>query len=173
MVPSRIDAPWAEYLLRDLVAGVREVDGPDDNRRIVLYHRWGSHWEPPRGDEDAWCASAVNAALEIGAHRAGSGRPNARSLLEVGEALDHPVPGCIAVYWRGDPNGWQGHTGIFLGRSTAAGVQYDHLLGGNQNNAVTVTLIETSRSLGYRWPFDESPAEVRELLDSGRPPTED
>src|SRR5690606_1828194 len=62
----------------------------------------------------AWCAAFVNASLAK-AGRQGTGALNARSFLDWGQAVDKPQPGDVAIFSRGDPNGWQGHVGFFQG----------------------------------------------------------
>lgn len=61
-----------------------------------------------------------------------------------------PQYGAILVFWRGTPNGWQGHIGFYVGEDAT----HYHVLGGNQSNAVTITRIakDRLRAGGCRWP---------------------
>lgn len=95
----------------------------------------------------AWCAAFVNSALEQSGVQ-GTGKLNARSYLDWGQPVDQPMPGDVAVFSRGDPNGWQGHVGFFQGIDPATGKI--NVLGGNQSNMVSVAGYDPSTLLGYR-----------------------
>jgi uncharacterized protein (TIGR02594 family) len=60
----------------------------------------------------AWCAAFVNASLAKSG-RQGTGQMNARSFMDWGQPVDQPQPGDVAVFSRGDPNGWRGHVGFY------------------------------------------------------------
>jgi len=94
----------------------------------------------------AWCAAYVNASLGH-AGIEGTGKMTARSFLDWGTAVDTPQVGDIAVFSRGDPNGWQGHVGFFAGYNPDGTVK---VLGGNQNDGVGYGSYSTDRLLGYR-----------------------
>lgn len=79
---------------------------------------------------------------------AGTGKLNARSYLQWGEKLDKPVPGCVVVFSRGNPKGWQGHVAFYVGEDA----ENIEVLGGNQKNAVNVSPYRKKKFLGYRWP---------------------
>jgi len=51
----------------------------------------------------------------------------ARSWLNWVEALDAPVPGCVAVLYRDDPCSWEGQVGFYLRHDAS----FFYLLGGN------------------------------------------
>lgn len=150
---------WLEHAWRE--AGVREKPGTASNDRILQLFRDVGH-QTVASDEVAWCAAFVGACLE----RAGIKSTRsllARSYLDWGEPLDKPHIGAIAVLSRGSDPG-QGHVGFVIG-ATAAKL---FLLGGNQQDAVTVQSFEASRLLGLRWP-GESPQPNRsaeELFDT-------
>lgn len=95
---------------------------------------------------DAWCSAFANwAMLQCGLQ--GSGKASARSWCDWGVELAEPRVGCIAVYSRGSANGGQGHVGFW----TASDQLYDHVLGGNEGNAVAIKPYARARLLGYRW----------------------
>jgi len=52
----------------------------------------------------------------------------------------------VAIFYRGDPGGWQGHVGLFV-RIEGDSVL---VLGGNQSNQVKISPYPYSRLLGYR-----------------------
>lgn len=128
------------------------------NPKILQYFADVGHgWV--KDDETAWCAAFVGAMLK----RAGmpqTGKLNARSYLDWGDevALDDAQEGDIVVFWRGTPDGWQGHVGFFVRR---AGVSIE-VLGGNQANQVNVKRYPVDRLLGVRRaPGTQAPTMVR------------
>lgn len=126
--------------------GIREFPGPDHNPRIIKYaHDVGLRWV--NDDETPWCSIFMNwVAWKSGFER--SGKANARSWLEVGFEVLEPEPGDIVLLWREDPNGILGHVGLFLGYSQSGDRIY--ILGGNQQNAVSISAFETIRLLQFR-----------------------
>tara|TARA_B100001287_G_scaffold275819_1_gene284584 strand:- start:1685 stop:2185 length:501 start_codon:yes stop_codon:yes gene_type:complete len=102
-----------------------------------------------------WCAAFVNAVL------ADSGMTNledmkhpqpltARSFLDWGEAVDLPLPGDIVIFPRGT-EGWQGHVGFYVGwEQDEEGKVFWKILGGNQNDSVSIDLYPASKALGVR-----------------------
>lgn len=94
----------------------------------------------------AWCAAFVDATLAQ-AGKQGTGKLNARSYLEWGQEVSEPQVGDIAVFSRGDPNGWQGHVGLFKGYNEDGTI---NVLGGNQSNSVSVKPYSADRLLGFR-----------------------
>ncbi len=134
---------WIDLALAEI--GQRELGGAADNPRIVSFYRDVGHPEAAH-DEVAWCAAFVGAALE----RSGIACTRsllARSYLSWGEAVTMPKFGAVAVFSRGsDPTA--GHVAFYLDADTAS----IFVLGGNQGDAVSITAIERSRLLGFRWP---------------------
>lgn len=94
----------------------------------------------------AWCAAFVNATLQQSG-QSGTGKLNARSFLDWGTPVDQPQPGDVAVFSRGDPNGWQGHVGFYAGDNPDGSVR---VLGGNQNDAVNYSSYGRDKLLGFR-----------------------
>ena len=101
-----------------------------------------------------WCAAFLNAVLEE------SGTPSiasmghehpllARSYLEWGVEVEFPVPGDVVIFPRGT-EGWQGHVGIFIEQREINGEQYYMILGGNQDNTVSIAPYRANRKLGIR-----------------------
>ena len=97
--------------------------------------------------DTAWCAAFVNGALGATGVE-GTGKLNARSFMEWGKETTSPTQGDIAVFTRGNPNGWQGHVGFYVGPSDKKG--YVRVLGGNQGNKVSIRDYPESELLGYR-----------------------
>jgi uncharacterized protein (TIGR02594 family) len=101
-----------------------------------------------------WCAAFLNAVLEE------SGVPSvatlgydypltARSYLKWGVEVELPLPGDVVVFPRGN-QGWQGHVGIFIEKREINGIVYYMILGGNQNNTVSIAPYKASSALGVR-----------------------
>lgn len=93
-----------------------------------------------------WCAAFANAILGKQGLE-GTGKLTARSFLNWGEKTDSPTQGDVVVFWRGDPNGWQGHVGFFAGFDDNGNVK---VLGGNQSNQVSIQTYSRERLLGFR-----------------------
>jgi uncharacterized protein (TIGR02594 family) len=115
----------------------------------------------------AWCAAYVNASLQQ-AGLEGTGRLNARSFMEWGQPTEQPQRGDLAVFSRGDPNGWQGHVGFFDGYGDDGRVR---VLGGNQGDAVSEAWFPVERVSAFRMPEGVAkaiPAPVAALGDLSR-----
>ncbi len=143
MMMDRATCPWLDVGLKDV--GLREVPGKATAPRIAGWLMSLKAWW--LDDETPWCGVAVAAwmreanvtALPLHWYRA-------RGWLDWGIALDRPVRGCVVVCERGA----SGHVGLVTGYDAAGKLL---VLGGNQGNAVNVSAFETSRVLGYRWPY--------------------
>ncbi len=126
--------------------GLSEYKGRRHNPRIL---RW---WKKIRAsftdDETPWCAAFVGGVLEDNGIRS-SRSAAARSYERWGVPLNHPVPGCIAVFWRGSRNGWSGHVGFVAGKDQSGNLM---ILGGNQGDKVSIRPFSRNRLLSYRWP---------------------
>lgn len=120
------------------------LDEQDQRAALTEYLRNGGQNLDPA--TTAWCAAFVNASLS---HAGGQGtdKLNARSYLDWGQPVDQPREGDIAVFSRGDPNGWQGHVGFFKGYDDQGNIL---VLGGNQGDKVSVAPYSANRLLGFR-----------------------
>ncbi len=154
--PSALHAPWLAVAAAE--RGVHQWPDGSSNPRIVEYHR-GTNIEG-YDDKASWCSSFVHWCLQA-CGIAGTGNALARSWLDWGQPLDTPVPGCVAVLWREQPDSWRGHVGFFL-RQEGEQVL---LLGGNQQAAVREYHYALDQVLGYRWPGD--PAVDKPLAYAG------
>ncbi len=54
----------------------------------------------------------------------------------------------MLVFWRGTRDGWKRHVGFYAGEDASA----YHVLGGNQNDSVSLARIGKERLLDIRWP---------------------
>ena len=134
---------WLTLAWADL--GVTETPGPAHTARVLAYYADAGHPQIT-DDETAWCAAFLGACLERA--ELGSTRSlMARSYLSWGDPLEEFRPGAIAVLSRtADPA--LGHVAFIIGETPDRIV----LLGGNQNNSVSVEAFPRSRLLGLRWP---------------------
>ena len=99
-----------------------------------------------------WCAAFVNAVLEesgIESNLKHTHPWTARSFLEWGIDVDIPMAGDIVIFPRGN-EGWQGHVGFYLNTIEKHNIVYYRILGGNQNNAVSIDLYPAKKALGIR-----------------------
>jgi uncharacterized protein (TIGR02594 family) len=114
----------------------------------------------------AWCAAFVNASLGH-AGVEGTGKLNARSFLDWGQPVEQPRRGDVAVFSRGDPNGWQGHVGFFDGYNEDGTIR---VLGGNQGDAVSYANYSPNALLGFRRAPDGSPMPENALAEQAPAP---
>lgn len=127
------------------VAKMQGFNENDQNAAITEYLKNGGVNLDP--SVTAWCAGIVNAGLEQQGI-SGTGKLNARSFMEWGEDAGEGAEGDIAVFSRGDPNGWQGHVGFYTGRNDENGNPI--IMGGNQGDSISERAYDKSRLLGYR-----------------------
>jgi uncharacterized protein (TIGR02594 family) len=140
------EPPWLAEARRHL--GLRERAGSAHNRTILSWlAKLGASW---RDDETPWCGTFVAhcIALTVPAEPLPANPFGARNWLRFGAPLTRAAPGALLVFHRGTPGGWQGHVGFHAGEDADA----FHVLGGNQDNAVSIARIGRNRLLGMRWP---------------------
>lgn len=125
--------------------GVKEVPGSQHAPEILKYLELAGFDTLFNDDETPWCSTFMNAMCAVLCLER-SGKPNARSWLEVGERTHDPKPGDVVIFWRGSQNSWKGHVGVFMSKRN--GLVYT--LGGNQSNMVNVAPYSEDRVLGYR-----------------------
>ena len=132
-------------LLRGLeLYGLKEIPGEENNPVIMSFFlAMGKLWV--QDDETAWCSAFIN-YLAIVCGYEHSGKLNARSWLNVGYSINKPVPGCIVVFWREDPQSWKGHVGLFVREDN----ENIYVLGGNQDNQVNIKPYSSHQWLDYR-----------------------
>lgn len=123
---------------------VTEIVGKNHNARILQYSKAIGHPEV-KDDETAWCSIFAN-YICMQAGYLFTGRLNARSWLDIGKPTSQPEMGDIVVFWRNDPKSGEGHVGFFI-KQDEKGI---HVLGGNENNMVTIIPYSPSKLLGYR-----------------------
>ncbi|MBT3382919.1 MAG: TIGR02594 family protein [Prolixibacteraceae bacterium] len=126
--------------------GTEEIIGSEHNPEVLKYAK-DTEIRGITSDEIPWCSTFVNwVAWKAGLQF--SGKPNARSWLNIGTKVTSPEPGDIVVFWRESPQSWKGHVGIFLGVSPDRKRVY--CLGGNQGNRVSVSAYRLNTVLSYQ-----------------------
>ena len=132
--------------------GVKEVAGSGNNAKVVKYHAFATK-DNKKGMNDSvpWCSSFVCWVVENtfvkGKHIGSTNSMAARSWLKWGVSTKNdPLPGDIVVYWRGKKDGWQGHTGFYLGSKG----DYIYTLGGNQRDSVNISTYHKVKLLDIR-----------------------
>jgi len=108
----------------------------------------------------AWCAAFVDATLQQSGGK-GTGALNARSYMDWGQEVSEPQRGDVAVFSRGDPNGWQGHVGFFDSYNPDGSI---NVLGGNQGDSVSVSSYGSDRLLGFRRGDQQPPQQANGQL---------
>lgn len=129
------------YNLGKTFYGLREIPGPDHQPEIQSFLK--STWFDEHDDETPWCSAFVNWCMET-TRLPFTDSPRARSWLEWGVATETPVEGDLVILSRGTGN--QGHVGFYVtsGRGRIA------VLGGNQDDRVSINDYLTDRVLGFR-----------------------
>ena len=124
--------------------GIKEVVGGTHNPEVLKYFQEiGCEWV--KDDETAWCSAFVNWCQKK-ARRKYSGKLNARSWLIEGIEKKEPSVGDIVILWRESPTSWIGHVGFFCREANG----WIYVLGGNQNNSVSIQAYRKHRLLQYR-----------------------
>jgi uncharacterized protein (TIGR02594 family) len=134
--------------------GVKEVDGPANNQRVIQYHATTTL----KATEDSvpWCASFVNWCVTQAGIK-GTNSAAAKSWLGWGEPLVEPEEGCVCVI-RQKHNGSDPTTGSASGYHVAFWVKESDgrvfLLGGNQGDQVKISSFGLGgyEICGYRRP---------------------
>ena len=101
-----------------------------------------------------WCAAFINSVLEesgIISNKDHKYPLTARAFLDWGNKVtkENIQPGDIVVFPRGN-QGWQGHAGFYINTVEIEGIEYYKILGGNQNDRVSIENYKSSTVLGIR-----------------------
>ncbi len=129
-----------------------EIQGLEKNTPEIVnfFKEIGHSWV--KTDETAWCAAFVNYVLKTAGFPY-TGKLNARSFIEIGEAVSVPKPlGSsnefvdLVILWRESPASWKGHVGFFIKERE----NLIYTLGGNQSNQIKISAYDRGRLLQYR-----------------------
>jgi uncharacterized protein (TIGR02594 family) len=136
--------------------GVREVPGPGNDPVIMGWvdeivgavPRLSGLTKMYSGDDVPWCGLWAG----IVAYRAGfvddipTQLLSSRAWARFGGEADKPSLGDFLVFWRGSPESWTGHVGLYVGEDRT----HYHVLGGNQSDAVNIMRIDKKRLVAAR-----------------------
>jgi uncharacterized protein (TIGR02594 family) len=138
--------------------GLKEALGAKDNPEIIAMAKYCG-FNGYAHDSIAWCALAQNYVNKKAGFEA-SGKLNAKSFKSIGETVEFKIdgkydfsnvqPGDICVFWRNNPNGWEGHVAMFINYRQTEGRVY--VLGGNQGDAYNVSAYPVERLEAIRRP---------------------
>jgi hypothetical protein len=152
------------------IHGTVEQVGPGSNPTILAWARSVGLESVYRDDSIAWCGLAMAyVAGQAGWENAPRGNALlARNWQHWGNPVNVPMLGDVLVFWRTSINSTKGHVGVYVGEDDAA----FHVIGGNQEDKVTVKRLSRDRLLQARrcpWRINQ-PANVRRVLlaPSGR-----
>ena len=143
MEKTFLEIALAEY-------GTKEIEGSRHNMDIVNYAK-ESGFDWVNDDETPWCAIFINwVAMKANLKR--SNKADARSWLSAGIEVKVPEVGDIVIFWRGSPESWKGHVGIYINEEN----NLIRVLGGNQSDQVNISKYNKEKVLGYRRLISES-----------------
>ena len=144
--PSVNDSDMKDLLYEVLSHyGMIEVPGPDSNPDILEFFKdLGYDWVTD-DSATAWCSAMLSYyAKKLGYEY--NKDLNARGWLDTPVKVLHPSIGDVVVFWRYSPTDWRGHVGLFISwDSTKIWV-----LGGNQQNQISIAAYSRDRLLGFR-----------------------
>ncbi|SIP88889.1 TIGR02594 family protein [Rhizobium sp. RU35A] len=150
-IPIPAEPIWMREARR--LMGIAEVPGPQSNPVIIGWAKalggWVASWY--KNDDTAWCGLFVAnvIATTLPSEALPANPLGALNWSKFGRELKIPEPGAILTFVR--PGG--GHVGLYVGEDAT----HLHVLGGNQNNSVTITRIERGRLQAVRWPKTVEP----------------
>ena len=141
------------FQIAERFIGIRELPGAKDNPFVMSMLKLDNSW--PQNDETPWCSAFTNyVAWLLRLPRSKS--LMARSWLQVGQPIElgDAMPGFdVCIFKRGGGNqpgpdviNAPGHVAFFAG-ITGNRV---HVLGGNQDDSVSVSSYAVSKLLGVR-----------------------
>ncbi len=153
--------PTSPYAMASSFLGKNEMKGREELSGF-FNKSMGQNVDPSK---TPWCAAFVNSALGASGQK-GTGSLMAKSFLNYGTATDKPTQGDIVVLNRGnDPS--LGHVGFYSGTETRGGQDYIKILGGNQDNGVSVKSYPASQLAGYRHPPSAEEIQQKQLPSAG------
>lgn len=129
--------------------GTAEVAGAKSNPVLLDIMR-KHHLQADDDSTTAWCGIMMAEAFQRAGHSdmIPHGYLSARSWLNLQNpvTLDNAEIGDIVIFWRGTPEGWQGHVACFVNRIGSNVL----VAGGNQGDRVSIAQYGTDRILGIR-----------------------
>lgn len=143
--------------------GTAEQPGSGNNPSILQWAKSTGLDRQYRADSIAWCGLFMAyAVLQAGFEPPAVNPLGARNWLSFGTPVDEPMLGDVLVFWRERKTGFKGHVGIYVGESN----DRFYVLGGNQQDMVSIAPVAKARLLGARrckWRIAQ-PSNVRRVL---------
>jgi len=139
--------------------GLKEIPGAATAAPIKSWLQKLKAWWTD--DETPWCGVFVDNCLRTAGIEPPKDSFRAKAYLVMPIRLNIPAYGCIGVIERKGG----GHVGIIVGKDAKGNLM---LLGGNQNNQVSIAAFPASAFIGFRWPsvYPAPQRFVLPLLDS-------
>lgn len=159
-----IDPAW--YTEARKWVGLKEYPGSKHNPTII---GWAKRLGNKLGivvkdDETPWCGTFVAHCIDTAGLKTAPIAVRAKAWATWGRQLDAPRLGAVLVFTRDGG----GHVGFYAGETAT----HYWVLGGNQSNSVSETMIAKDRLTagGMRWPLEAAlpPAKVVKRLASGK-----
>ena len=138
--------------------GTKEIVGKDHNPKILQWAKDLGLEKTYTNDEIPWCGLFMAHVCRLAGVEGVVNPLWARNWNNFGTKQVQAMLGDVLVFARDSG----GHVGIYVGEDAKA----YHVLGGNQNNSVSVTRINKSRCIGIRrtkWKVSQ-PANVRQIF---------
>lgn len=124
---------------------VKEIPGKESNPTIV---RWlidlKAWW---KDDATPWCGTFVAQCFREVQYNIPGAWYRAKAWLNWGRKLETPAYGCVVIFNRQGG----GHVGFVVGRDARGRLM---VLGGNQDDKVSIDPFDSVRVAGYRWPLE-------------------
>ncbi len=133
--------PWIEEAEKYL--GMKEIPGSKHNSTILTWLKELKAWW--NDDETPWCGTMVAHCFKSCNIEVPELWMRAREWENWGVSLNDPTEGCIVTFSRKGG----GHIGF------VKGITADNkllVLGGNQNNSISIAKFDLERVTSYRWP---------------------
>jgi len=143
---------WVKEARR--LVGMREGPGKSSNPEILDWAN--AQGIPYKGDDIPWCGlfAAHCIASTLDREPLPTEVLRARAWERFG-IKTRPTPGAIMVFWRKSLESGLGHVGFYVGQNNDASAY--RILGGNQDDSVSLQWIREDRLVAARWPVTVPP----------------
>lgn len=141
--------------------GIQEQPGPESNPVII---RWARDLNCPlwySNDDQAWCSVWMNRilmAVQLPVAGTGFALLRAQTFEGYGAPVLDAVLGTVLVFNR--PGGY--HVGMYVAETA----DMYRVLGGNQNNGVSLAWLQKERCTAKRWPEGKDSSKYKRVLMS-------